>query len=313
MDFTPNHEVGLYIFILAGFLGYHVISRVPPLLHTPLMSATNAISGISLIGSIVVAGADYGWVSTLLGFVAVACSSTNVVGGFLITDRMLKMFRSERDQQVQRSWLQMWPAVLAGVAVVVLLLALVLWFDHSEVLRYLYIVSAVLFILGLKGLSSPRWARRGMFLAEFGMGVAIVGTLFHDDIKPWGYAWIAAGMIIGSVVGGSMGLRIPMTAVPQRTALSHSLGALAATLVGISEYIRHVGEHAGASPGFMIPLGFEVVIGGLTFTGSLMAAAKLQELLPGRPITYKGQNVSNISLLAPIVGLRILLVCVPAA
>src|SRR5438552_18672316 len=96
---TPTPvEVGLYIFILAGFLGYHVISRVPPLLHTPLMSATNAISGISLIGSLVVAGAQYSPLSTFLGFVAVACSSTNVVGGFLITDRMLKMFKSERDR-----------------------------------------------------------------------------------------------------------------------------------------------------------------------------------------------------------------------
>src|SRR5438045_1304618 len=93
---TPNHEVGLYIFLLAGFLGYHVITRVPPLLHTPLMSATNAISGISLIGSLVVAGEMHDWLSTILGFVAVACSSTNVVGGFLITDRMLAMFKSER-------------------------------------------------------------------------------------------------------------------------------------------------------------------------------------------------------------------------
>src|SRR6516162_7528317 len=98
---TPNLEVGLYIFILAGFLGYHVISRVPPLLHTPLMSATNAISGISLIGSLVIAGAEYSPLSTALGFIAVACSSTNVVGGFLITDRMLKMFKSERDRMAQ--------------------------------------------------------------------------------------------------------------------------------------------------------------------------------------------------------------------
>src|SRR6476620_9353561 len=84
----------LYVFALAAFLGYQVISRVPPLLHTPLMSATNAISGISLIGSLVVTGADYDTLSTTLGFLAVACSSTNVVGGFLITDRMLKMFKT---------------------------------------------------------------------------------------------------------------------------------------------------------------------------------------------------------------------------
>ena len=91
---TTELEIGLYIFMLAAFLGYHLISRVPPLLHTPLMSATNAMSGISLIGSMVIAGANYGPTSTLLGFIAVACSSTNVVGGFLITDRMLRMFKS---------------------------------------------------------------------------------------------------------------------------------------------------------------------------------------------------------------------------
>ena len=83
----------LYVFALAAFLGYQVISRVPPLLHTPLMSATNAISGISLVGSIVTAGAGYNKVCTLLGFIAVFCSTTNVVGGFVITDRMLRMFK----------------------------------------------------------------------------------------------------------------------------------------------------------------------------------------------------------------------------
>lgn len=87
----------LYVFALAAFLGYQVISRVPPLLHTPLMSATNAISGISLVGSIVTAGANYGKVSTILGFVAVVCATTNVVGGFVITDRMLRMFKRKKD------------------------------------------------------------------------------------------------------------------------------------------------------------------------------------------------------------------------
>lgn len=82
-----------YVFALAAFLGYQVISRVPPLLHTPLMSATNAISGISLVGSIVTAGAQYNTVSTILGFTAVTCATINVVGGFMITDRMLKMFK----------------------------------------------------------------------------------------------------------------------------------------------------------------------------------------------------------------------------
>jgi NAD(P) transhydrogenase subunit beta len=311
---TPA-EVGLYIFILAGFLGYHVITRVPPLLHTPLMSATNAISGISLIGSLVVVGEMHDWLSIILGFIAVGCSSTNVVGGFLITDRMLAMFKSERDAKAARG-LSERQFVGTGVGLLVAGTAVFWWGVHyglihpDEVLRYLYIVSAVLFVLGLKGLSSPRWARRGMFLAAFGMAVAIVGTLFDQRIVPWGYAWIVGGMLIGSVVGGSMGLRIPMTAVPQRTALSHSLGALAAMLIGIAEYVRHVGtEELGRAK--MLPLGFEVVIGGLTFTGSLMAAAKLQELLPGRPITYKGQNASNFILLAVMVVSLIVLVVMP--
>ena len=97
---------GLYVFALAAFLGYQVISRVPPLLHTPLMSATNAISGISLVGSIVTAGAHYSRVSTLLGFIAVTASTINVVGGFMITDRMLRMFKrqpsSKKDSAVEQ-------------------------------------------------------------------------------------------------------------------------------------------------------------------------------------------------------------------
>jgi NAD(P) transhydrogenase subunit beta len=299
-------EIGLYIFLLAGFLGFHIITRVPPLLHTPLMSATNAISGISLIGSLVVAGGGYSWQSTILGFIAVGCSTTNVVGGFLITDRMLKMFREGKGKDTQASWFSFENlaipvlCVLCGAG-----LGGLIWsIEYGHVkpktgLTYLYIISAMFFILGLKGLCSPRYARKGMFLAELGMALAIVGTLFHDDIKGFGYVWIAIGVVIGTVVGASMGLRIPMTAVPQRTALSHSLGALAATLVGISEYFRHFDDLQTVK---MTALGFEVVIGALTFTGSLMAAAKLQELLRGAPITYKGQNIWNFLLLAVLIG-----------
>ena len=100
-----THEAlisALYVFALAAFLGYQVISRVPPLLHTPLMSATNAISGISLVGSIVTAGSGHGTVSTVLGFVAVVCASTNVVGGFVITDRMLRMFKRKPNTDLQK-------------------------------------------------------------------------------------------------------------------------------------------------------------------------------------------------------------------
>jgi NAD(P) transhydrogenase subunit beta len=310
---TSELEIGLYIFILAGFLGYHVIRGIPPLLHTPLMSATNAMSGISLVGSLLVAGAGHGPLSTAFGFVAVICSSTNVVGGFLITDRMLRMFKKEEDRLKKGRGL--WRALPVAAVLAALLLVAGYSFtlrgelgraEWTAVLRYSYIVSAVLFILGLKGLSHPRWARRGMFLAEFGMAVAVLGTLSHPDIVS--YRWIAVGLLIGTVAGGSMGLWVPMTAVPQRTALSHSLGALAATLVGISEYVRHAGALERV---LMTTIGFEVVIGGLTFTGSLMAAGKLQGLLPGAPITYKGQNQSNVTLLVVMMGALVYLIASP--
>ena len=93
----------VYVFILAAFTGYMVISRVPPLLHTPLMAATNAISGISLVGSIIMAGAQHSRLATILGFIAVVCATTNIVGGFLIVDRMLRMFqRTDKRTQDER-------------------------------------------------------------------------------------------------------------------------------------------------------------------------------------------------------------------
>jgi NAD(P) transhydrogenase subunit alpha len=90
---TSELVFGLYIFVLAAFVGYQIISRVPPLLHTPLMSGTNAISGISLVGSLVAAGSEHNQLSTILGFIAVTAATVNVVGGFMITDRMLRMFK----------------------------------------------------------------------------------------------------------------------------------------------------------------------------------------------------------------------------
>src|SRR5258708_30126209 len=251
---TTELEIGLYIFMLAGFLGYHLISRVPPLLHVPLMSATNGMSGISLVRSLLVAGADYTPLSTLFGFIAVTCSSTNVVGGFLITDRMLKMFKkapavAEEGARAEAR-LPFKPGSLTLPVLAAGLFALLYWFeqiraavssivDPTKALSFFYIFSAALFILGLKGLSSPKYARKGMFLAEFGMLMAVVGTLFHRDIVE--YQGIKAGLLMASVIWASMALWIPITPVPHRTALSHSLGALAATLIGISEYVRHAG------------------------------------------------------------------------
>jgi NAD(P) transhydrogenase subunit beta len=169
-----------------------------------------------------------------------------------------------------------------------------------------YIVASVLFVLGLRGLSHPDTARRGMHLAEIGMLLAIIGTLVNREIIS--YEWILAGLLIGSAIGVPMGLMVPMTAMPQRTALSHAFGALAASLVGVSEYYLH---GAGLGPIKMPALSFEVLLGSLTTTGSLIACAKLQGVLPGAPITYKGQNIFNLSLLGITILCFILLLVFP--
>ena len=171
-----------------------------------------------------------------------------------------------------------------------------------------YLLASIFFILGLKGMSHPESAKRGMHLAEFGMLMAIIGTLMHHEIIT--YTWILAGLAIGSVVGLAMGVWVPMTAMPQRTALSHAFGAFAAALVGISEFYKHGGH---VEPLIMGALGFEVMLGALTTTGSLLAFAKLQGLVRGTPMTYKGQNVFNMALLAVTVGIFIYLIVVPGS
>ena len=154
-----------------------------------------------------------------------------------------------------------------------------------------YLIASVLFVFGLKQLSQPKTARSGMNFAAVGMLMAVVGTLLHRDIVS--YQWILIGLVIGSIIGTAISLRIPMTAMPQRTALSQAFGALAATLVGIAQYYQHGAELGSFKMG---AIGFEVLFGGITVMGSLMAFAKLQNLMRGTPITYKGQNIVNITL-----------------
>ncbi len=173
-------------------------------------------------------------------------------------------------------------------------------------IEILYLIATALFILSLKWMSSPTTARRGVKAGELGMLLAIVGTMLHLEIVD--YTWIAVGLVLGALLGGWLGM-VPMTAVPQRTALSHAFGALCVTLVGVAEYYLTVPD---VPPFLMSVLSLEVILGSLTFTGSLMAAGKLQEILPQRPITYKGQNVVNLGMLALAVVAAVFLVRNPA-
>ena len=159
---------------------------------------------------------------------------------------------------------------------------------ESYFMEATYLVASILFILSLKGMSHPDTARRGMFLAEAGMAAAIIGTLIGQHIVTWG--WIIAGLTVGSIIGGWMAVSVPMTAMPQRTALSHAFGALAAAVVGVGEFLVHSSEMGVVTRG---ALGFEVILGALTTTGSLIAAGKLQGVIRGKPIQFRGQNVIN--------------------
>ena len=177
----------------------------------------------------------------------------------------------------------------------------------QHVIEVIYLVASALFILSLKWMSSPTTARHGIWAGEVGMVLAIAGTLLHRGIVD--YKWIIIALVLGSGIGIPLG-RVKMTAVPQRTALSHAFGALCVTLVGTAEFYLRTPD----VPKFMMSvLSMEVILGGLTFTGSLMAAGKLQEILPQRPITYKGQNIVNLGLLGIAIAVAVYLVMHPEA
>jgi NAD(P) transhydrogenase subunit beta len=171
-------------------------------------------------------------------------------------------------------------------------------------LPLVYLLSAAGFILAIKWMNSPATARRGVIVGEIGMLLAVVGTLLRAEVVS--YQWILIAFVLGSAAGIPLAYLMPMTAVPQRTAFSHACGALAAALIGTAEYYQETPH--GFIMGALIA---ETLLGFLTFTASLMAFGKLQEILPTRPITYKGQNIVNLSVLAIAIGLGVALVVSP--
>ncbi len=174
----------------------------------------------------------------------------------------------------------------------------------EQLVQVSYVIAAALFILSLKWMSAPTTARRGVLAGEIGMLIAIVATLLRHDVVD--YQWIMVAFVIGSAIGIPLAYLMPMTAVPQRTALSHAFGALAAALIGTAEFYRETPDTFTAGA-----LVFETLLGFLTFTGSLMAFGKLQEILPTRPLVYKGQNIVNLGLFAIAALLGIMLIVRP--
>ncbi len=183
---------------------------------------------------------------------------------------------------------------------------------RAQLINLAYLVASVLFILCLRGLSSPEQGRRGVFLGELGMLIAVVATLAKTEVVRFEY--IVVGLLIGSTIGIAISAKLPMTKMPERIAFSHAFGGLATSLVGVTEYLKireELAAHHEADRLTIAALGFEVFLGSLTFTGSIMAFGKLQGLITGAPVTWKGQNVMNIGAFFGALALVAYQVAVP--
>jgi NAD(P) transhydrogenase subunit beta len=174
-------------------------------------------------------------------------------------------------------------------------------------IQFTYLVAAALFVLSLKWMNKPATARQGVAAGVGAMALAIGGTLLHPHII--GYGWIGLALIAGTIIGVPLSW-VPLTAVPQRTALSHAFGGLAAGLVGTAKYYLWL-EEDYLTPFRSGVIAIEVLLGFLTFTGSLMAAGKLQEVLPTRPILYRNQNFMNFGILGGAILIGIVLTVRP--
>ena len=173
-----------------------------------------------------------------------------------------------------------------------------------------YIIAALCVVLSIKWLSSPVTARKGVLAGEFGMLLAVIGTLLRHEVVS--YEWIVVAFVAGAAVGAPLAYLMPMTSVPQLTALSHAFGALAAALVGSAEYYTDVAAGHPTTGFKMVALVIESLLGYLTTTASVMAFGKLQEIVPTRPMTYKGQNIVNLLLFAIAAVLGVWMIVTPA-
>ncbi|HTW64996.1 MAG TPA: NAD(P)(+) transhydrogenase (Re/Si-specific) subunit beta [Bryobacteraceae bacterium] len=179
----------------------------------------------------------------------------------------------------------------------------------NTLLPILYMLAAMGFILAIKWMNSPATARRGVIVGEIGMLLAVVGTLLRFEVV--NYQWILVAFFLGTACGIPIAYIMPMTAVPQRTAFSHACGALASALIGTAEYYKGLNQTTALSHVVMVALIVETLLGFLTFTASMMAFGKLQEVLPQRPITYRGQNFVNLGIFAAAAGVGLALIVAP--
>ena len=276
---------------LAGLIGYRVVWGVTPALHSPLMSVTNAISGMVGIGGFFVMGGGYlpETLPQALGSAAVLLSFVNIGGGFVITKRMLDMFKRPTDPP-EYPWLYAVPGVLFGGGYLVAAST-----GMAGLVQAGYLVSSVLCISSISGLSTQTTARQGNLLGILGVSSGVLASLAAVGFSPAVLAQFGGLAGLGALVGMLIGRRITPTDLPQTVAALHSVVGLAAVLTAIGSVMAHIGDISilHMSTGYLA-----VVVGGITFTGSIVAFMKLAGRMSSRPLRLPGRHIINSGLLA---------------
>ncbi|KAK2877759.1 hypothetical protein FQN49_001235 [Arthroderma sp. PD_2] len=275
---------------LAGLIGYRVVWGVSPALHSPLMSVTNAISGMVGIGGLFVMGGGYfpETIPQALGALSVLLAFVNVSGGFVITKRMLDMFKRPTDPP-EYPWLYAVPGLLFGGGYIAAVST-----GMAGLIQAGYLVSSILCISSLSGLASQATARAGNSLGILGVSTGILASLVAVGFSPEVLAQFVGLAGVGGLVGAMIGRRITPTELPQMVAALHSVVGLAAVLTSIGSVLADI-DHVSTL--HLVTAYSGVVIGGITFTGSIVAFLKLSAKMSSKPLAFRGRHLVNSSLL----------------
>ncbi|KAJ5017095.1 NAD(P) transhydrogenase [Colletotrichum sp. SAR 10_99] len=277
-------------FSLASLIGYRVIWNVAPALHSPLMSVTNAISGMVGIGGLFILGGGYvpQTIPQVLGALSVLLAFVNVSGGFVITKRMLDMFKRPTDPP-EYPWLYAIPAALFGGGYIAAAAT-----GTAGLVQAGYAISSVLCISSLSSLASQSTARMGNMLGMLGVGSGVLASLLAVGFSPEVLTQFGALAALGGIAGLLIGKRITPTDLPQTVAALHSVVGLAAVLTSIGSVMAHIDD---ISTLHMVTGYLGVLIGGITFTGSIVAFLKLAGRMSSKPLMLPGRHVINSGML----------------
>ncbi|KAI1078618.1 NAD(P) transhydrogenase mitochondrial precursor [Whalleya microplaca] len=280
-----------FTFALASLIGYRVVWGVTPALHSPLMSVTNAISGMVGIGGFFVMGGGYlpETFPQALGAVSVLLAFVNVSGGFVITKRMLDMFKRPTDPP-EYPWLYAIPGLLFGGGYVAAAAT-----GAAGLVQAGYMVSSILCISSLSGLASQATARMGNLLGILGVGSGVLASLLAVGFSPEVLTQFGALATIGSILGFVIGKRITPTDLPQTVAALHSVVGLAAVLTSVGSVM---GDLSHLTTLHLVTAYLGVLIGGITFTGSIVAFMKLAGKMSSKPLVFRGRHLLNSGMLA---------------